>query len=230
MTDPETAPYDPSRPDGINPSATEVLGPGGRIVPGVVHTIPARQGRAVRLKAGERIRVITPSGSQVCDFFAVIDGAPAEYLSMEHCHTALGGVMVHEGDTLVTNRRRAILTITEDTSPGVHDTVVAACDHTRYRELGCTEYHDNCADNLRMALNAVGQPAHLVPAPLNLFMNVPLDDRGCFIWTAPVAAPGDAITFEAHLDCIAILSACPQDVTAVNGDTPPGPLEVELLP
>ena len=39
----------------------------------------------------------------------------------------------------------------EDTSPGRHDTVIAACDVHRYASLGCTEYHDNCTDNLHAA-------------------------------------------------------------------------------
>jgi hypothetical protein len=52
------------------------------------------------------------------------------------------------GDTLITNRRRPILTLVEDTSPGVHDTVLAACDARRYELLGVGEYQDNCSDNL----------------------------------------------------------------------------------
>ena len=30
----------------------------------------------------------------------------------------------------------------------------AECDPARYRLLGCTEYHDNCADNLRRSVAA----------------------------------------------------------------------------
>lgn len=221
--------YSPDRPDGRNATATSPIAADGRAEPGVVYEIPAREGRAVRLRVGERLRVVNPSGRQVCDFFAVAEGSPAEHLSMEHVHTALGGVFVAPGDTLVTNRRRAILRFLEDSSPGVHDTVVAACDHTRYQELGCDAYHDNCADNYRMALAAIGLRAHHVPAPLNLWMNVPLDARGRFSWTPPVAAPGDHVIFEASTDCIAVMSACPQDMTAVNGENPSlGPLAFKV--
>lgn len=221
--------YDPAWPDGYNPTEGSPLAPDGRPAPGIEHEVPARQGRAVRLTAGQRITVANPSGHQVCDFFAVAADAPAEHLSMDHCHTALGGVFVSQGDVLVTNRRRPILQIETDTSPGIHDTVIACCDHARYRELGCTDYHDNCADNFRMALLAIGMRAHCVPAPLNLWMNVPLDAHGRFAWTPPVAAPDDRVTFAALMDCIAVLSACPQDMTAVNGaGTVPGPLRVRI--
>ena len=49
---------------------------------------------------------------------------------------------------MVTNRRRPILKIMEDTAPGTHDTLLAACDRYcyRYELLGCKEYHRNCAD------------------------------------------------------------------------------------
>ena len=35
---------------------------------------------------------------------------------------------------MVTSRRKPILTIMEDTGPGVHDTLVAACDHHLYEQ------------------------------------------------------------------------------------------------
>lgn len=209
--------YDPARPDGTNDTLDEPISPDGAPVHGRDYTIPPRQGRAVRLRRGERLRVTNPEGTQVCDFFALVEGAPAEYLSMEHCHTALGRMGVRPGDALVTNRRRAVLRLVEDTSPGVHDTLIAACDHTRYQELGCSDYHDNCADNFRMALMAIGLKAHAVPAPLNLWMNVPLDAEGRFDWTPPVSRPGDSVTFEALEDVVAVMSACPQDLSAVNG-------------
>ena len=43
------------------------------------------------------------------------------------------------GEAFLTNRRRPIVTIVEDTSPGVHDTLNAACDIYRYQILGCAD-------------------------------------------------------------------------------------------
>ena len=47
----------------------------------------------------------------------------------------------------------------EDTSPGIHDTLIAACDDYRYGLLGCKEYHENCTDNLFAADAAIGHKA-----------------------------------------------------------------------
>ena len=137
---------------------------------------------------------------------------------MEHVHTSLNSIMPKVGDDLVTNNRRTIMTIVEDTSPGVHDTIIASCDHQRYQQLGCSEYHDNCADNLRMAMIAIGLKAPAIPAPFNLWMNIPVDERGTTQWLAPVSKPGDRMVFRAEMDMIAVMSACPQDMTPVNGE------------
>jgi uncharacterized protein len=60
------------------------------------------------------------------------------------------------GDGLYDNERRKMLTVTEDTTEGVHDTLIAACDAARYRELGGKEGHRNCADNLVEGLAELG--------------------------------------------------------------------------
>ena len=155
---------------------------------------------------------------QVCDFWALCDGAPHEFLSMAHCHTETGGIMPAVGDVMVSNRRRPMLTITLDDSPGVHDTVIASCDWPRYQVLGCSEYHDNCADNFRMALMAIGEAAVHVPDPFNLWMNIPVSPQGRIGWEAPVSSAGHSIVMRAETDIIAVMSACPQDLTPVNGD------------
>lgn len=194
------------------------------------YTIDPRCGVAVRLRKGQLLRIFNPSGHQVCDFWAFAAHDLQEHLSMAHLHTSLGSIFPKTGDPLVTNLRRPLLWITEDTSPGVHDTVVACCDAARYRELGCEGYHDNCADNLRMALSAIGQDAPFVPAPFNIWMNVPVAADGSTHFAAPVSNPGDVISLRAEDEAIAVMSACPQDMTPVNGEgVAPDILQFEVL-
>ena len=195
------------------------------------YTIPARQGRAVRLKKGEILEIVNSHGHQVCDFFALADGIADEVLSVEHCRTNLDRIYIREGDVLVTNYRRPIFELTKDTSPGVHDILVACCDQSRYKQLGVDGYHDNCADNFSMSLKAIGVDVVRVPSPFNIWMNIPVDQKGDFTWEAPVSRAGDYVHLKAHMDCIAVMSACPQDITPVNGrDTVPAELEFQVLP
>jgi len=221
--------YDVAVPDGTNATATEPISPDGSGEPGKRYIIPARQGRAVRLRKGNLLTIFNPQGNQVCDFFAIVDNAPGEFLSMEHCRTALGRIYVRAGDILVTNRRRALIEIVEDTSPGVHDILIACCDLPRYQQLGASGYHDNCADNFKMSLLAVGQPVAHVPSPFNIWMNIPVAPSGDYEWVPPVSKPDDRIVLKAHENCIAIMSACPQDMTPVNGvDAVPTDLEFQI--
>ncbi|MGI9316210.1 MAG: DUF1989 domain-containing protein [bacterium] len=209
--------FSPSETAGQNDSIHLDISADGRPETDEIYTIPARCGRAVRVARGQTLEIINVHGHQVCDLWAFIDANISEYMSMAHSHTAAGSIMPRTGDIMVTNNRNPILKFTDDSSAGIHDTVVAACDAVRYQQLGIKEYHDNCTDNLRMALGTLGLKLTAVPAPFNVWMNIPVAGNGTFSWEAPVSQPGDHVRFQAIEDCIAVMSACPQDVTPVNG-------------
>jgi hypothetical protein len=124
-----------------------------------LHVVPARRGRAMRLAKGQAIQIINTPGQQVVDTWCFNADDLSEFMSMEHVHATLQGIFPATGDGLTTNRRRPILILEEDTSPGRHDTVIAACDVHRYAALGCTQYQDNCTDNLRAALGQLDMRA-----------------------------------------------------------------------
>jgi uncharacterized protein YcgI (DUF1989 family) len=213
-----------------NPTLTSPVGPGGVAPLGVPVEIPARQGRAFALRQGQRLRLVNTHGSQVADFWAFAADDPREYLSMEHVRPALRRLTPRPGDLLVTNRRQPLLTLTADTSPGVHDTLIACCDVHRYRQLGFAGLHDNCTDNLRMAMLAIGQRAAEIPCPFNIWMNTPLLADGSIAYLAPVSRPGDLIELRAERDCIAVVSSCPMDLLPLNGDDcTPMPLHATVL-
>ncbi|MBV8458350.1 MAG: urea carboxylase-associated family protein, partial [Acetobacteraceae bacterium] len=113
--------------------------------------------------------------------------------------------------------RRPILTVVEDTSGGIHDTLIAACDRYRYEGLGCIGYHDNCTDNLAAALGELGLTAPETPSPLNLFMNIPVIDGNAIEFRPPVSTSGSYIALRAEMDCVIVFSACPQDIIPING-------------
>ncbi len=222
---------DQGEADGTNPTLDHPISLDGTAPPGELMRVPPRQGRAARLAQGETITVINTHGTQVCDFWAFSAADPREYLSMEHLRAQLSRFAPRKGDDLVTNRRRPILNFVEDTSPGVHDTCIAACDFPRYRGLGCATYHDNCTDNLRMALIAIGMRAREIPSPLNLWMNTPVRADGRIEWLAPVSKPGDLVIFRALMDTVIAMSACPQDMLPINGkDNNPTELHFRIEP
>jgi len=179
--------------------------------------IPARRGKAVRLRRGQKARVVNTKGQQVVDTWAFNAADLTEFMSMEHSRVAIGRIIPGIGDALVTSKRRPILTLIEDTSGGIHDTLFAACDRWRYELLGCQGYHDNCTDNLAAGMKALGLAPPETPAPLNLFMNIPVLDGNRVEARPPVSTRGSYVTLRAEMDCVLALSACPQDMIPING-------------
>jgi uncharacterized protein YcgI (DUF1989 family) len=179
-------------------------------------TIPARKGKAAYLRRGEQIRLINTHGQQVVDTWAFNRDDMTEFMSMEHTHTQLSKILPTTGDVMVSNRRRPILTFLEDTSGGLHDTLVAACDRWRYEILGVKGHHDNCTDNLRAALSELGLVPPEIPAPLNMFMNVPVR-AGAIAFEPSISAPASYVVLRAEMDLVVAFSSCPQDIVPING-------------
>ena len=180
--------------------------------------IPARRGKAARVGAGSVLRVVNTHGSQVVDTWAFAAKDMAEYMSMQATRATGMKMCPGPGDSYYSNRRRAMLTVLEDTSPGRHDTLIAACDRERYLLLGHEGYHDNCSDNMHAGLAELGLAAAFTPSPLNLFMNIPWTADGGLSYEAPLSRPGDCVRFRAEMDLVAVFSACPQDILPINGE------------
>ena len=183
--------------------------------------IPARKGKATRVSKGQSIRLINTHGKQVVDTWAFNVHDMTERMSMEHTRAHLDKILPVVGDSFVTNRRDPILTIIEDTTPGNHDTLMAASDRHRYvKQFGLKEYHDNCTDNLKQALNDIGeQGQEFSPSPFNIFMNILIKEGQALSWEAPTTEKGQSITFRAEMDLIIAFSACPNDCLPINGGT-----------
>jgi uncharacterized protein YcgI (DUF1989 family) len=193
---------------------------GVRMSSSEVKTLPARKGRACRLNKGQAIKIINTHGHQVVDTWAFSAEDLREFMSMEHIRPFIGTIFPNKGHHLHSNRRRPILYFEEDTSPGIHDTIVAACDDYRYGLLGCTDYHDNCTDNLFAAMRQIGLMPPEVPSSLNLWMNIPVAVDGKIGWAEPVSKAGDYVILRAEMDCIIAMSACPQDILPINKGKP----------
>lgn len=182
-------------------------------------TIPAKHSTAVPLKAGQSIKIHNKYGNQVVDTWAfTTSSASTEFLSMSQTRSALRKLCPSVSDTLVTNLCLPILTLLEDTSGGIHDTLFPACNPQRYAHLDVP--HRSCAENFREAAAVVGIEVAQgeVPDPLNLFMNVEVDwanDLSIKL-REPTSPAGSYVVLRADVDCFVIMSACPNDITAVN--------------
>ncbi|MBT6204196.1 MAG: urea carboxylase-associated family protein [Alphaproteobacteria bacterium] len=184
---------------------------------GELQTVPASGGKAAHVKKGQHIKIINTHGEQVVDTWAFNAEDTTEYMAMDATRAYNQRMSPLVGDHLVTYKRRPILTLVEDTSPGRHDTQMAACDQWRYHLLGVEGYHKNCADNLSHSMGELGAKETHTPAPLNLFMNIPWQPDGTLSFDPPLTKAGDYVVLRAEIDCIVAMSSCPQDLLPING-------------
>ena len=190
--------------------------------------IPAREARAVRVAAGRSLRVVDVRGGQVGDLFAFCADDAGEHLSAAHTRAEHFRLVPRVGQAFLTDRRRPILQLEADTSPGFHDMLFAACDAARYANAGVSGHHASCAENLQTALAELGLGPVAVPQPVNLFENIPALPDGTLDWRATTSAAGDHVQLRAERDCVIVVSACPYDL-GPSGDPGPGPLAIDLL-
>ena len=184
------------------------------------HTVEARKGAGYKVAAGQHFKVINTRGHQVVDFWAVSTDNPSEYMSMVHTRSTITRLVPEVGDIMYSNLRQPILRFVEDTSPGVHDTVVAPCDPPRYVLLGVEGFHDSCANNFLTAAKEFDLPFSQAPDSFNLFMNIPWTEEGELSFQPTVSKPGDYVVFEALKPVVMIVSSCPQDILPINSGDP----------
>ena len=198
--------------------------------PVVSRLVPAGHGQAVRVRAGQLVRVTDPYGGQVGDLFAFVDDGVRRlrhHLSAAHTRGHTSRLFPAVGEDFVTAARTPVLGLVEDTSPGRHDMLIPACDPERYRLLGA-RWHRSCVANVHEALAVLDLEVDAVPQPVNLFMNIPVGADGALSWLPAPTRRGDAVTFVSHVDTVIVLSACPQDLVGINAGAP-SDLLIEVL-
>jgi len=195
--------------------------------------VPAREGRAVRLAAGEYVRIVDLEGQQIADTFAYNLDDVTEYHSAPHTRAVLSRLFPRVGEAFYTNRRQPILTLVEDNSPGIHDMKIAACDIFRYQlplpqGLAVEGWHASCQENVEKAMAGCGFDKVVVPQSINLFMDTPGLEDGRIAWLEAKTKPGDNVVLRAEMNCYLVVSSCPQDILVINASKP-SPVAIEVL-
>jgi uncharacterized protein YcgI (DUF1989 family) len=188
--------------------------------------VPAARGVGLRLKRGERLRVIDPEGGQSGDLVAFSQDGH-QRLSNGRTFDYGGKIYVSTGDVLWSDRSNPMMTIVAD-EVGRHDFLYSACSLEMYRiQYGATGHHANCNDNLCNALRELGIAPGSLPTPLNLFMNVEVVAGGRLVFAPPRSRAGDSIVLRAEMDLAIALSSCP--ASTCNDGAPARPLAFEIL-
>lgn len=174
--------------------------------------VPGYEGRATRVAAGSTIRVIDVEGCQIGDLFVLCADDPSEVLSPAVTRLVNFTPFPRIGQAFYSNRRRRLLTMVEDTSPGVHDLTFAPCDRELYREFGAGDDHPNCRDNFFRALGSLGVALADHPDPINVFQNTPVNPDGTYTIGRALSRAGDYLALQVETDLILALTACSVDI------------------
>jgi uncharacterized protein len=182
--------------------------------------VPAREGRGVFVNRGQLLDIVSIEGKQVGDLIAWQRGNPDEYMSPTHTVSCNASIRLGVGDRVFTNHRNPIFTIIRD-DVGKHDIVVPCCDQERYARDFNDPHHRHCLGNLVQArdLLNVAFDVHGEQA-WNVFMHNRVTAEGAVVTDPAAHGPGSTLTLRAEMDVVALLSACPQDLTACNAFNP----------
>ncbi|MEM7294811.1 MAG: urea carboxylase-associated family protein [Pseudomonadota bacterium] len=185
-------------------------------------TIAPQSAASVEIGRGQIFRIVNTEGGQVVDtwMFALTDSA--EWLSMAHSRTATYRLFFKPGDTLVSNLFNPMTTIVADTSPGLHDTLHAACSEGSNAFFGQATEHPNCRNNLLTEMARRGEVMPNPPDPWNLFEETDVAVDGTLEDKPAGAKSGDFIELRAECDLLLVCSACPSVVGNISGGQPRG--------
>lgn len=199
-------------------------------------TLANNTGAAYPLKKAQVIRV---SGTTIVDLVAFDHSRLNDGLDQATTKVTQRKIFLSTGDRLLAKSGRSLLRIVEDTyREGTHDLEKGMCSASAYSyqlhaKMGKLEQHDvravrevpqhGCWENLIACLRPWGIAPEDIPNPFNIFMTMAIDAKANKLAMTKIRPTSPAhIDFEAEMDCLVGISACPD--TMVGGK----PVNVEI--
>jgi uncharacterized protein YcgI (DUF1989 family) len=187
--------------------------------------IPAREGRACVVRRGQTLRIHQIEGGQVgdCAFFNANDHRESFHVGQTWAINVILGTGTGKQFRHFYSkppRENVMLTTVADTY-GRHFANMGGRCSTRLYQLrdGIRSGHRSCQENLTEALAPHGIDGDAIIDIFNVFMDVDMDSEGRFKILPTKVRKDDYIDLRADMDVIAAVSACPSEVSPVNGGT-----------
>jgi uncharacterized protein len=179
------------------------------------------------IRRGQTVRIVDLEGNQAVDTLFYNADDLAERYSAQDTIRAQRNIYLTTGTRLMSNRRRAMLTIVADTC-GRHDTLGGACscesNMVRYA-IEKRSMHACRQSFLKGVLAwsaATGRQMDKrdLTANINFFMNVPVTAAGKLTFEDGVSDAGKYVELRAEMNTLMVISNCPQLNNPCNGYNP----------
>lgn len=194
------------------------------------HIAPPNTGWAGRLKAGQVLRL---SARTIIDFVAFNADDMRERFDQARTRVYNLNIYLTKGHQVFSRYNNPMMTMITDqfAGTGTHDMQFGMCGRSRHKRaaeegrLGeylhgaAMELPDHgCAENLSGALEPHNVPYVDIPAPMNLFQNMDIDQQtGIMRRTQTRPARPVDVEFLAGMDLVVAFSACPDLASATGG-------------
>lgn len=174
-------------------------------------------GRAIKVSAGDFIRITDPKGQEVSDLWAFLVGDGLDWLSTSQTRDINESLFPTVGQSFYSDMGHPLLTLVEDASPGPHDMLFPACNSALFERAGLPD-HPSCRDNLLLAMRKEGISLPFVPDPVDFFQNSLPSADGKLDVFASINPPGGFVVLRAECDLLLVVTACSVDFHPTNGD------------
>jgi uncharacterized protein len=193
--------------------------PGGSVVHDEV--VEARAPWQHPVLTGQALRIVDLEGNQAVDFLVYNLHDDAERYSFADTITAQRNIFLTVGSVLLSNEGNPMMTVVGD-NVGRHDTIGGACscESNTLRYGYHTKHQHACVDNFLTAQVAYGRGKRDLVSNVNWFMNVPVEPDGTLGIVDGISAPGKYVELRAEMDCLVVVSNCPQINNPCNGFNP----------
>jgi uncharacterized protein YcgI (DUF1989 family) len=192
-------------------------------LPVQVTHVAAGSAGSILVRRGQLLRITALADGAIASLFGFSEADPSIHLSVHHTRVFSNSYVLGAGMRLVNNRRRPVMVLGKD-SVGKHDLLLPAST-TAFLAANGYAGQLGCVEALQGELQRLGRQQPKLPDPINLFMNVHLDQKGTLTPQPSTVKSGDAVTCRVVLDMLFVVSAC---CTGISGNDQPGAVALSV--
>jgi uncharacterized protein len=182
---------------------------------------PARLDWSHVVKKGQTLKIVDLGGNQAVDFLVYNADDTSERYSAPDTVRNQGNIFITTGSQLISNDLNVMMTLLHDTC-GRHDTSGGACScESNSVRFGLDKkYQHACVENFLGAAIRHGMGKRDIVSNINFFMNVPVSPDGTLEIVDGISDPGSIVELRAEMNCLVLISNCPQMNNPCNGYNP----------